>query len=64
MMESKLPKLLYTIKEMLEIIPMSKAGIYAAVKKGRIPSKSVGRRVFIPASFVDELLTPSKKQGA
>lgn len=34
---------------------MSLSGIYAAIRKGEIPSKRIGSRVFIPADFVASL---------
>ncbi|MDR3562099.1 MAG: hypothetical protein P4N59_11785 [Negativicutes bacterium] len=58
-------KKLYEIDEILEIIPMSRAGIYLAVKKGNVPSVRVGGRVFIPAWYVDKLVSPPAAiQGA
>lgn len=49
-------KKLYTIEEALEIIPLSKAGIYKACSDGKIPSIKVGRRVFIASWFIDKIL--------
>ena len=57
-------KRLYAIEELREIIPLSRAGIYLAVKKGEVPSIRVGRRVFVPSWFVDKLLSPTSEQGA
>jgi hypothetical protein len=37
-------------------IPMSVAGIYKAIKDKKIPSITIGRRVFIPSWYVDSLL--------
>ncbi|MBP2644092.1 MAG: Helix-turn-helix domain [Firmicutes bacterium] len=48
-------KKLYEIPEVLEILPMSKAGIYLACSKGDIPSVRVGRRLFIPAWWVEDM---------
>ncbi|MEN6414249.1 MAG: helix-turn-helix domain-containing protein [Veillonellales bacterium] len=62
--KSSNPKLLYSIKEIMEIIPISKSGLYAAIKKDLIPHKKIGGRVFILASFVDDLSPSSQKHGA
>ncbi|CVK18402.1 hypothetical protein [Sporomusa sphaeroides] len=61
-------KTLYELPELLRKnggpIPMSRAGIYAAVKKGVIPSVRVGKRVFVPSWYVDSLLNEACTQGA
>lgn len=58
-------KKLYEIDEILEIIPISRSGIYLAVKKGEVPSIRVGRRVFVPAWYVERLLSsPDMMPGA
>jgi len=57
-------KRLYEIEELRGIIPLSRAGIYLAVKKGEVPSVRVGRRVFVPSWYVDKLLSPPGEQGA
>lgn len=61
-------KTLYELPELLRKnggpIPMSRAGIYAAVKSGVIPSVRVGRRVFVPSWYVDSLLNDMSVQGA
>jgi hypothetical protein len=55
-------KTLYELPELLKInggpIPMSRAGMYLAVKKGNIPSVRVGRRVFVPSWYVDSIMNP------
>jgi len=48
-------KKLYSLPEALEIIPMSRAGLYAAVSKGKIESVRIGTRIFIPAWAIAEL---------
>ena len=55
-------KRLYEIDEVLQLIPLSRAGIYMAVKKGNVPSVKVGRRIFVPSWYVDQLLNPPKLQ--
>lgn len=57
-------QLLYGINEFQKIIPLSRSGIYKAVKNGEIPSVHVGGRCFIPAWYVNKLVTPPSQQGA
>lgn len=53
-------KTLYEVEEVLKKnggpLPMSKAGIYLACSKGAIPTVRVGRRLFIPSWWVDEMI--------
>lgn len=49
-------KKLYTVKEALKIVPFSIAGIYKACAEGKIPSVKVGKRIFIPSWYIDDLL--------
>jgi len=56
-------KKLYSVDEILEVVPLSIAGIYKAVSEGKIPSVRVGRRVFVPAWWIDQLVNePEKRQ--
>lgn len=61
-------KTLYELPELLKTnggpIPMSRAGLYLAVKNGEVPSVHIGRRVFIPSWYVDQLLSPQILLGA
>lgn len=66
---SNVVKKLYDLQELLAInggpIPLSKAGIYSAAAKGDIPTVAIGRRIFVPSWYVDELLMPpTERQGA
>ena len=53
-------KPLYTVDEVLErnggFLPMSKSAIYKLIRENEIPSKRIGKRVFILGSFVAELM--------
>ncbi len=53
-------KILYSVDEVLEsnggILPLSKSAIYKLIREGKIPSKSLGKRVFILGSFIDNLM--------
>lgn len=52
-------KLLYTVEEVLEenggLLPMSKSAIYKLIRQKVIPSKRIGKRVFILGSFFDDI---------
>ncbi len=56
-------KLLYSVDEVLAcnggILPMSKSGVYKLIREKAIPSKRIGKRVFILGRFFDDM-----KQGA
>ena len=53
-------KVLYTVDEVLEcnggILPLSKSAVYKLIREGKIPSKSLGKRVFILGVFIDDLM--------
>lgn len=57
-------KKLYTVSETAEKnggpLPMSIAGIYKLCATGKIPAVNVGRRVFIPAWFLEKLYREGK----
>lgn len=52
-------KTLYSVDEVLEcnggILPLSKSAVYKLIREGEIPSKSLGKRVFILGSFIESL---------
>ena len=50
-------KKLYEISEVHSqgLIPMSLGGLYKAIKEKKIPSQKIGKRIFIPSWFIDEL---------
>lgn len=56
-------KKLYGLSEVLNFIPMSKAGIYKACSEGKIPTVKVGRRVFIPSWYIDKILGEPGENG-
>lgn len=49
-------KLYYSVKELAELLLVSKSFIYCKVESKEFPSKRLGRRVLIPATFVTKLL--------
>lgn len=49
---------LFTINEALGIIPLSRSGIFQAVKRGDIPVTRVGKRIFIPAWWINKITAP------
>ena len=52
-------KALYTVDEVLEcnggVLPLSKSAIYKLIREKAIPSKRIGKRVFILGSFIESL---------
>lgn len=36
------------------VLPLSLAAVYQAIRRGEIPSQRIGKRILIPASFLDE----------
>ena len=49
-------KRLFSVSEVLEIIPISRAGLYSAIRRKEIASVGVGRRVFVPRWALEALL--------
>jgi len=52
----KTEKRTYTVAEVVEILGVSRITVLRRIKDGTIPSIRLGRRVLIPAEYVDELL--------
>lgn len=52
---------LFTVDEVLTKsggpLPLSKSGVYAAIKNGYIPVVQIGKRLFIPGWYLDQLLS-------
>ena len=52
-------KILYTVEETLEcnggILPMSKSTVYKLIRENKIPSRRIGKRVFIPGSYIRQI---------
>ena len=44
----------YSVKEVAEILGVSKSLIYVAVQKGTIPHRRIMGRILIPVSFVED----------
>lgn len=59
-------KLLYSVDEVLAcnggILPISKSGVYKLIRERKIPSKRIGKRVFILGRFFDEMMQEAEKQ--
>jgi len=47
----------FSVDELPEIFPISRAGAYAAVAKGEIGSIRIGRRIVIPRAVIERMLT-------
>ena len=51
----------YTVAEVVEILGLSRLTVLRRVQDGTIPSIRLGRRVLIPAEYVEELLRGWRK---
>ena len=49
--------------EALEIVPLSRSGLFQAIKRGEIPVIRVGKRIFIPSWWVDKIINPPIDQA-
>jgi len=45
-----------TVQEVADLLRLSRNSTYAAVRKGQIPSRRIGRRVLIPRLELERLL--------
>lgn len=45
-----------TVQEMAELLGISRNHAFRCVQRGEIPSVRIGRRVLIPAAFLERLL--------
>ena len=48
----------YTAGEVAEILGSSVSSVRRWIDQGEIPSVRIGRRVFVPRWFLDDLVTP------
>ncbi len=57
-------KTLYSVDEVLEcnggILPLSKSAVYKLIREKTIPSRRIGKRVFILGSFIENLVNPKE----
>ena len=55
-------KKLYALQELISAnggpIPLSRAGIYNAAAKKKLPTVKIGSKIFVPSWYVEELLMP------
>ncbi len=49
-------KKFFSVKEVAELLGVSKSLVYSKICNGQIPSRRIGRRILIPASYVEEIL--------
>jgi excisionase family DNA binding protein len=54
--------LVFTVAECAAALCVSEASVYAAVKRGELPSFTLGRRVLIPRAGLQALLEPAHKE--
>lgn len=55
-MEANAKKMLYSVKEAAEYLPISESKIYADICEGKIPSIKFGRRVFVPSYYIEGIM--------
>lgn len=53
---AKTPKFFYTVKEFAKILEVSSSSIYTRIESKEIPCKKIGRRILIPAKFVNDFI--------
>ena len=49
-------KLTYTVTEVAELLGISRSSAYECVRRGEIPSLTLGRRVVVPRRTLEALL--------
>ena len=60
---STVSPLVFSCAEAAELLQVSLASVYAAAKRGEIPSFTLGRRVLIPkAALLEKLAAPDPAQ--
>lgn len=59
-------KLTYTVTEAAELLGISRSSAYECVRRGEIPSLTLGRRVIIPRRTLEALLDgePARPEDA
>lgn len=55
--------LIYTVPEVCAILSLGKNSVYAAIKRGEIPSIKLGGRIAIPKPAFDQMLAASRGNG-
>ena len=54
-------KKFYSIKELVEVLGVSKTFLYDKVKKSVIPARRIEGRILIPCSYVESLFALEKE---
>lgn len=54
-------KKFYSIKELVEVLGVSKTFLYDKVKKSVIPARRIEGRILIPGSYVESLFALEKE---
>ena len=55
--ETATPARVLTVKEVQHELKLSKNGVYEAIGRGEIPSIRIGRKILVPRSALDRLLS-------
>ena len=55
---------LYTVREAMAMVPLSRTRFYIGLNNGDIPSVRIGRKILIPAAWVAKLASlPEAAEG-
>ena len=55
-------KLVYTVPEARQVLPLSRTTFYQRVADGTIPSVRIGGKILIPRKALEEALQPEPKR--
>ena len=56
---NKAERLFLSAEEVARLLGASKSYVYAMIRKGEIPSRRLGKRLFIPSKFITEFVSES-----
>ena len=54
----------YTVRELQEILGLSRNSVYEAIRRKDIPSLKIGRRIIVPALAIQQLLENAGQKEA
>ena len=52
----------YTVAEVQNILRLGRSSIYEAIARGDIPTIRIGKRLLIPKTAIDQLLSPQSSE--
>jgi excisionase family DNA binding protein len=57
-------KLVYTVEEAGRLLDLGRSGAYEAARRGDLPTIRIGRRLLVPKSALDRLLSQAGQHTA